>query len=97
MITIKTYSERGMLVKGITADQAQAMIGALGKAVTQFVPSMGGYVFSRKREPQIRALVAALQGAQPVKAMKAKNAPESLPGALDDSIPYEPTPGKLSG
>ena len=63
MITIKTYSERGLVVKGITADQAKTILGGLGKAVTQYNPMMGGYVFSRKREGQIRALVAKMEEA----------------------------------
>ena len=86
-ITVKAYSPKGLVVKGITADQAQTILGGLGKAVTQYNPMMGGYVFSRKREGQIRALVASMQVPAPPCASSV-NAAESLPGALRaDAMP----------
>ncbi len=63
-ITIKCYSEKGLCVVGITADQAQTILGNLGKAVTQYNPQMGGYVFSRKRETLIREIVAGFGASQ---------------------------------
>ena len=88
MITINCYSERGLCVKGITPEQAQTILGGLGKAVTQYNPMMGGYVFSRKREGQIRALVASMQVPAPPPYASSVNAAESLPGALpDDTMP----------
>ena len=61
MITINTYSEKGLVVKGITAEQARTILGGLGRAVTQYNPMLGGYVFSRKRERQIREIVTGMQ------------------------------------
>ena len=76
MITINCYSERGLCVKGISADQARIILGGLGNAVTQYNPMMGGYVFSRKREGQIRALVAQMRGEGVGVAPNAENATE---------------------
>jgi len=82
-ITIKCYSERGMCVKGITADQADLILGALGKGVYQYNPMMGGYVFSRKREAQIRALVAGMQAGRSEVAGMPESASDSVPRALN--------------
>ena len=84
-ITIKCYSERGMVVRGITEGQAGEIIKALGKGVYQYSPTMGGYVFSRKREAQIRALVAGMQSGPGKVAVNAGNAAESA---------ADPLPGK---
>ena len=61
MISIETYSPKGLIVKGASAGQAEAIRAALGEAVvTAYNPRFGGWCFSRKREDRIRALVADL-------------------------------------
>ena len=61
MISIETYSPKGLIVKGASAEQAERIRAALGAAVvTAYNPRFGGWSFSRKREDRIRALVADL-------------------------------------
>lgn len=61
MLTVKTYSPKGLVVKGASAEQAQAIVDALGGNVcTTHNAKLAGYVFSRKRETRIREIVAGL-------------------------------------
>jgi hypothetical protein len=63
MIQVKTYSEKGLVVKGANAEQAETIRAALGtNVVTTHNAKLGGWVFSRKREERIRELVNAMQG-----------------------------------
>ena len=62
MIQVKAYSDRGLVVKGASAEQAESIRAALGAAVVaQHNAKLGGWVFSRKREDRIRELVKGMQ------------------------------------
>ena len=61
-LTIKAYSPKGLVVKGATESQAEVIRAELGESVcAQFNANLGGWVFSRKREDKIKAIVASLQ------------------------------------
>ena len=61
-ITIKAYSPKGLVVKGADEFQAEAIRLELGGSVcTQFNAKLGGWVFSRKREDRIKAIIAGMQ------------------------------------
>ena len=83
---VKPYSPKGLVVQGITAEQAESIRAALGPAVvTSHNAKLGGWVFSRKREAQIRVLVGGLTGELPVIS-------QDMPGAeavMADSAPGE--------
>lgn len=67
-LSIKVYSEKGLIVKGATQDQAEAIRSQLGGGVcTQFNANMGGWVFSRKREDKIRSIISSLMDDLPGK------------------------------
>lgn len=58
---VHCYSDKGLVVKGATAEQAESIRAALGAAVvTGYNAKLGGWVFSRKREDRIRELVAGM-------------------------------------
>ena len=60
-ITIKTYSPKGLVVKGATETQAEVIRAELGGSVcTQFNAKLGGWVFSRKREDKIRTIISSM-------------------------------------
>ena len=62
MIQVKAYSERGLVVKGASAEQAESIRAGLGaNVVAQHNAKLGGWVFSRKREDRIRELVKGMQ------------------------------------
>src|SRR3990167_10431081 len=59
---VTPYSPKGLVVQGITAEQAESIRAALGAAVvTSHNAKLGGWVFSRKREDRIRELVKGMQ------------------------------------
>lgn len=67
-LSIKTYSEKGLVVKGASETQAEAIRSQLGGEVcTQFNANLGGWVFSRKREDKIRSIVSSLMDDSPGK------------------------------
>ena len=82
----KPYSPKGLVVQHITAAQAESIRAALGPAVvTSHNAKLGGWVFSRKREAQIRVLVGGMIGEPPI-------IPCDMPGAkalMVDSMPGE--------
>ena len=60
-LTIKTYSEKGLVVKGASKKQAEEIRSKLGRNVcTQFNAKLGGWTFSRKREDKIKAIIASM-------------------------------------
>jgi len=63
MIQIECYSEKGLVVKGITPEQAEAIRAKIGKAATQ--PQRGGWIYSRRHEQTIREAIAALVDPMP--------------------------------
>jgi len=77
MIQVQAYSPKGLLVKGATAEQAEAIRVALGANVAaSYNAKLGGWAFSRKREDRIRDLVRAMAG----------------DGSGDATIPPDPDP-----
>lgn len=67
-MTIKAYSPKGLVVKGATEDQAEAIRAGLGGNVcTQFNTKLGGWVFSRKREDKIKAIISSMLDDMPGK------------------------------
>ena len=86
MLSIECYSPKGLVVKGITAEQAESIRAALGPAVvTSHNAKRGGWVFSRKREAQIRVIVGTMTGEPPVISC-------DMPGyaaVMADSMPGE--------
>src|SRR3990167_8645740 len=59
---VTPYSPKGLVVQGITAEQAETIRAALGAAVvTSHNARLGGWVFSRKREDRIRELVNGMR------------------------------------
>ena len=67
-LTIETYSEKGLIVTGATPEQAEDIRKQLGaNVVTSHHCRLGGWTFSRKREDQIREIVAVLNDDLPGK------------------------------
>lgn len=66
MLKIKAYSPKGLVIRGATKEQAQAIAAQLGaKVCTSYNPKLKGWSFSRKREEQIAAIVAGMGTTSP--------------------------------
>ncbi len=61
-ITIDLYSEKGLAVKGATKEQANEIALYLGKNVPLTFSESHGYVFSRKHEKDIQAIIETMNG-----------------------------------
>ncbi len=59
-LTIELYSEKGLAVKGATEAQAVEIAAKLGKNVRLSLSTPRGYVFSRKHEEKIRAIIEVM-------------------------------------
>ena len=67
-LEIKTYSGKGLIVAGATAEQAEDIRKQLGaNVVTSHHARLDGWTFSRKREDRIREIVAILNDDLPGK------------------------------
>ena len=64
-ITVKAYSPKGLVVKGLSDAEAETIKARLGNAIFQFSKGHGGHVFSRKHESRIREIVLAMQTPAP--------------------------------
>lgn len=59
-LTIELYSEKGLAVKGATFAQAVEIAGKIAKNAPVTFNKRKGYVFSRKHEEKIRAIIEAM-------------------------------------
>ena len=61
-LTIDLYSEKGLAVKGATEEQATLISSKLGRNVPTTLTKAYGWVFSRKHEEKIRAIIETMNG-----------------------------------
>ncbi|MEE9499637.1 MAG: hypothetical protein V3V24_09890 [Nitrospinaceae bacterium] len=59
-LTIELYSEKGLAVKGASESQALEIAAKLGKNVPATLSKPHGWVFSRKYEEKIRAIIETM-------------------------------------
>ena len=61
-ITIELYSEKGLAVKGATYEQVMEIAARLGANILAQQNIQHGWVFSRKHEEKIRAIIETMNG-----------------------------------